>query len=197
MPQYPGAPRCFSCNSELPREALNTAEPVPCSHCTQPLQSYIFPAQFRVDSVTASEAAVADDSTCFYHPDKRAAVCCDQCGRFICSLCDLEFEGRHVCPACMNNATEKAVKSTLKNESFNCDWFALLLGAFGQCFCILTGPATCVLVVLYWNAMSPYTSPAWYRTRMIIAMILGILTTLYSIGNLGYTLAELGRKPLP
>jgi hypothetical protein len=42
-----------------------------------------------------------EEARCFYHADARAVVPCGECGRFLCGLCDLEWRGAHVCPACL------------------------------------------------------------------------------------------------
>ncbi|HSI85126.1 MAG TPA: hypothetical protein VK970_15145 [Candidatus Methylacidiphilales bacterium] len=198
MPAYPGAPRCFSCQTEISRDALNTPDPVPCARCATPLQAYVFEAQYRGVSGPRTEIAQDEESTCFYHPDKRADLCCDNCGRFICSLCEIDFESQHICPGCLNSAPTKTIKTSLKNEGVNYDWFACLLGLFGPLFCCyVTAPATCFISVRYWNSMTPFSSPFWYRARMVMSLLLGLLLSVvalgYIIGNV-YFMTELSKK---
>jgi len=50
---------------------------------------------------------VEGESSCFYHPQKKAAVPCDACGRFLCALCDCEVKGQHLCPACLESGQRK------------------------------------------------------------------------------------------
>ena len=45
-------------------------------------------------------AALSNQATCFFHPDKAFQACCQRCGRFVCALCDLQLGAEHVCPAC-------------------------------------------------------------------------------------------------
>jgi hypothetical protein len=47
------------------------------------------------------------EAGCFYHPQKKAVVPCEACGRFLCALCDCEFHGRHLCPACLESGKSK------------------------------------------------------------------------------------------
>ena len=47
------------------------------------------------------------EAACFYHANKKAVVPCDQCGRFLCALCDLEVSDKHVCPVCLEGGGKK------------------------------------------------------------------------------------------
>jgi hypothetical protein len=49
---------------------------------------------------TSAAAAMPDQATCFFHPDKAFQSCCQRCGRFVCALCDLQLGAEHVCPTC-------------------------------------------------------------------------------------------------
>ena len=48
-------------------------------------QQLVFGGEDRAASALDGEAS------CYFHAHKRAAVPCDGCGRFLCSLCDLNF----------------------------------------------------------------------------------------------------------
>jgi hypothetical protein len=57
---------------------------------------------------SAAAAALTDQATCFFHPDKALQVCCHRCGRFVCALCDLQLGNEHVCPTCFERGRADA-----------------------------------------------------------------------------------------
>ncbi len=44
-----------------------------------------------------------DDANCYKHQKNLAVKSCEHCGAYICSLCDIEVNGKHICPDCFNN----------------------------------------------------------------------------------------------
>ncbi len=68
-----------------------------CPYCQKQLQIQLWPAIRRY---TSAAAAMPDQATCFFHPDKAFQACCKRCGRFVCALCDLQLGAAHVCPTC-------------------------------------------------------------------------------------------------
>lgn len=96
--------------------------PLPCPRCRQPwrdpavsqcpncgfaLVSYIFPAAHRSgheSTVTSPSPAQASEAVCHAHPQRRASLACDQCGRLMCGLCDVPAGLRHLCPTCFDSA---------------------------------------------------------------------------------------------
>jgi len=68
-----------------------------CPYCEKRLQIRAWPvARHR----TNAAAAMPDQATCFFHPEKAFQTCCQRCGRFVCALCDLQLGAEHVCPTC-------------------------------------------------------------------------------------------------
>lgn len=68
-----------------------------CPYCEQRLQ---IRAWAVARQSTNAAAAMAEQATCFFHPDKVFQACCQRCGRFVCALCDLQLGAEHVCPTC-------------------------------------------------------------------------------------------------
>lgn len=68
-----------------------------CPYCERTLQIRVWGS---VHQNTNAAAALSDQATCFFHPDKAYQACCQRCGRFVCGLCDLQLGAEHVCPAC-------------------------------------------------------------------------------------------------
>ena len=103
---------------------------------------------------------------------------CGDCGRFLCALCDLEIDGRHVCPTCMELARQAGRSLRAGNQRTLHDQVALTLAVVGPVIfgwgSLVTAPIALFLVIRYWNepARSPVPrSRAW----MIVAGLLALL----------------------
>src|SRR5688572_5147104 len=109
---------CPNCRSSLPPGLCNTGNPVHCPVCDATIQIEIFPAFFEQPrSGQAAETIVESGiSSCFYHDQKKAIVHCDDCGRFLCALCDLDFNGLHLCPSCLQTSRRKGNVAALENR---------------------------------------------------------------------------------
>jgi hypothetical protein len=135
-----------------------------------------FPALYRGIAPTArssGEIAMEGDSTCFYHPQKKAAIPCDGCGRFLCALCDIDFNGQHLCSTCLENGTrKKSIQNLEKSRKLN-GRHAFVLGLLPL---FITGPVVVYMAIRYWNAPGSMVSPRRWYTRA--ALVLGILQTI-------------------
>ena len=172
--------RCDKCQTPLPGAAVNTLAPVACPACRASLIVQVFPAFLRpVARGRASEALGSqEDAGCFYHPHKKAVVPCEDCGRFLCALCDLEIDGRHVCPACVEIARQGGKSLRAGGQRTLHDQVALTLAALGPAIIgwgsIITAPIALFMVVRYWN--EPKRSPVpRTRARLIVAGLLALL----------------------
>jgi len=95
-PIGPGAAPCPSCGGDVIPVETETGWQS-CLSCANRLQICLWPV---VRQNTNAAAALSDQATCFFHPDKAFQACCQRCGRFVCSLCDLQLGAEHVCPTC-------------------------------------------------------------------------------------------------
>src|SRR4051812_37349398 len=100
---------CPKCKRALPDELINQVELKRCHWCQTPVMIEIFPAMNRpIAAGSAAEALMMEgESGCFYHPEKKAVVPCEACGRFLCALCDCEVRGQHFCPSCLETGRKK------------------------------------------------------------------------------------------
>ena len=101
-----GSVPCPACRRALPAVACNTLEPTSCPWCLGAIQVAVFPAMFKPVSATRPAEVIleAGISSCFYHDQKKAVVACEVCGRFLCALCDVEFNEQHLCPNCLQSS---------------------------------------------------------------------------------------------
>src|SRR5436190_1639271 len=120
---------CPKCKWPAPETIINSDELQPCPNCLVPLAIDVFPAFFKPrETGAAGEAIMVDgEASCFYHPQKRAAVPCASCGRFLCGLCDLDVNGQHICPVCLEAGQRKGKLIELENKRMLWDNVALFL----------------------------------------------------------------------
>ena len=169
---------CTKCNFPLETEFLNSPGMIHCPSCDALLRVEVFPALFReFPSGAQAESLVLDDeATCFYHPKKKAVVPCSVCGRFLCALCDVEFDGRHLCLSCLESGKKKHKIKDLENHRTLYDTIVLLLAVVPVLFVwptILTAPMALFLAVRYWKAPSSIIQRT--KIRLIIAIIFAVL----------------------
>ncbi len=167
---------CTACQASLPPEALAGPGPARCRRCHAALEVSVFPALFRpLESGRPAEAVLSDqESTCFYHPRKRAVVPCESCGRFLCALCDLDFNGRHDCAPCLEAARGRGALPHLENQRTCYDRIAMALAIYPVFLLfyptLFTAP---VAVFLSVRALrSPGSLVHGAKTRSIVAMLI-------------------------
>lgn len=124
-----GSVLCPGCRLPLPAAAFSTANLTACPACQRRILVEVFPAVFRTLTAANPAEPVLEEgvSSCFYHDQKKAVVPCDSCGRFLCSLCDVDFNGRHLCPNCLQTGQTKGKIVTLETQRILWDSAALSL----------------------------------------------------------------------
>jgi hypothetical protein len=136
----------------------------------------VFPAYLRHQTPSTTAVArpvVAEgESSCFFHPTRPAAVACDQCGRLVCTLCDLEVGAEHLCPECLPALDRQGRVEAFERQRTRYDlivWLLLLLGilSFGTMMAV-TGPAALGLALWKWRA--PGSRVDQTRLRMASAI---------------------------
>ncbi len=147
---------CTGCGATLSRAAIISASPRPCGSCGSLLEAEVFPALFLpLPGGDTGEALISEDqSACFYHPQKQAVVPCDACGRFLCSLCDVEFNDQHLCPFCLETGQRKGKIRNLQNERVRHDRIALALALVPIVtfyFTVFTAPMAILYAAWHWR----------------------------------------------
>ncbi len=133
----------------------------------------VFPAFFRVPRVEAAALVQEGDASCFYHARKSAAAVCDQCGRFLCSLCQVDFLGQNWCPVCIES---RRVGGKLETRRTLYDTMALQLATLPLLlwpFTLITAPSALYVVFRYWRA--PGSLVPRTRARFYIALVLSVV----------------------
>lgn len=167
--------RCTNCTAYLPEESFNSRSFNPCPICGSLIRVDVFPAAYKtLSEVKSRESLLMDDeASCFYHPNKEAVTTCSYCGRFLCSLCDIDFDDQHLCASCLESGKRKGKIDKLENNRFRYDNLALGIAIFPLFIwfvTILTAPAAVFLVIRYWKAPSGIIKRS--RFRMILALFI-------------------------
>ncbi len=162
---------------------------VTCPHCAAEVRAEVFPALFRpaAPGLKGEDVLTGEESACFYHPAKKAVAACESCGRFLCSLCDVDFGGKHLCPRCIEAGAIKGKIETLKNRTIHFDDIALVLALFGLILSYLyvaffTAPIAIYLSLRYWNTpQSVLPRTRWRFAMAIITAVASLVATLFII----------------
>ena len=169
---------CPSCQNSLPGALCNTGAIAHCPSCDDGIQIEIFPAFFKPSGAGRTGETLLEEgvSSCFYHEQKKAVVHCDACGRFLCALCDLDFNGRHLCPACLQSGKKKGELPELENRRTIYDSAALstaVLPLLIWPMTLVTGPLAIFLAIF--SFFRPSSLIARTRIRAWLALIFGLL----------------------
>jgi len=146
-----------------------------CSNCAAGLQIETFPALYRpvTPGQTGETILTEGEAGCFYHPNKKAVIPCEACGRFLCALCDIDLNGEHYCPSCVETGRRKGKFAKLESQRFLYDELALTLAAAGLVVCGLSAPVALFYAIWHWK--SPISIVARNRWRAVAAIILSVL----------------------
>ena len=173
---------CNACHAALDADVFNTPGLVPCPSCQASTSALVFPAFQRGLIPGNSGEALLDesDASCFYHPQKKAAVHCDRCGRFLCALCDLALGDEHICPVCLEVGRHKRKLPNIEKSRVLYDSIALALVAYPTLLFLvcwmafpLTAIAALVIAIRYWRAPRSIVQPS--KARSIVAIVGAVL----------------------
>lgn len=178
-----GTLSCPKCRVDLLLDQLAPlGQPAPCPSCARPLEGLVFPALHRPQaSGKQAEALIAaEDAGCFYHPQSRAQMPCDACGRFLCALCDVELQGQHLCPNCLDSGRKKKTIRTIDDGRIlyggMASITALLPLVIFWPLTILTGPLAVFLAIYGLRKPRSITGHGWMS--FIVAIVFGLGETL-------------------
>jgi hypothetical protein len=167
--------QCPKCHGFLLEDIFNRQDLVPCPSCQTDLEVEVFPAFFRKIAAGKSAEAlmVEGESSCFYHPEKKAVTPCGGCGRFLCALCDCELHGQHFCPTCLDAGRSKGKIKSLENQRPLHDNIALALAVYPLLIfylTIFTAPVALFIAIRRWN--SPRSIVHRTKIRYVLAIVI-------------------------
>ena len=142
----------------------------------------VFPALAKgPDPVDYGDSIQADsEASCFYHPEKKAVIVCESCGRFLCSLCEIDTTGRKICPNCFELGRSRERITELIAERTLYDQIALSVAVLPLLMffiTILTAPMAIYISIRHWKA------PTSIVGRTKVRFVLAILISLVEMGG--------------
>lgn len=169
---------CPNCRSALAREYFNTRELVRCPVCKTDFRSAVYPAMVRPFEQGGSGEMLTGErqASCFFHQRKKAVVACATCGRFLCTLCDLEINGRHICPKCLETGRTRSKLQELENKRVCYDAIALSVAIWPMLtvwLTIMSAPIAIYLSIRHWK--SPSSIIPRTKVRFVAAIGLAVL----------------------
>ncbi len=171
------APICSYCESQLPTEDWNSDQYNHCPGCDTGTKVAVFP--MLIDKVTTTSTArdiIAGESSCFYHTEKQAVLSCSTCGRFLCTLCDLGIDGKHICPDCLSSGKRKKTINILENRFTRYDSLMLALVFFPiLMWPLLFFSAPSVIFFSIWSWQKPVSIFPKNKTKSLLAIIFASL----------------------
>lgn len=191
-PLAPAAVACPACGYGLAPEAIGRVSEVACPQCRTLLCGDFFPVFWSPPATGSGMADRADDgeAVCFFHPENRATLSCDRCGRFVCTVCDMPLGTRHLCPTCLSSGlgAEKLPELIVRRFHWaNAAFLAGLLPLFAFFlwpFFIVTGPLAIFCALFGWKR--PGSVPRGRRHWVaVLGLLLGIVQLAVLVGFIG------------
>ena len=122
---------------------------------------------------------IQGEAECFNHPGKQAVTACSVCGRLLCSLCDIDIDGKTLCIHCLQSGREKQKIASIEDKRTLYDSLALNLAFWPMLFIfptLITAPAVLFIVLRYWKAPGSVLTRS--RFRFILAFAVALLQVL-------------------
>jgi hypothetical protein len=143
------------------------------------MYAFAFPALLKPVGLSkpAEQIVIEGEASCFYHVQKKAVVACEYCGRFLCSLCDIDFNSQHLCSTCIEAGKKKKNLKNLENRRVLYDDMALafaILPLISFFFTVITAPIAIFLAIRHWNTPTSII-PRRSKARMLIAIGIALM----------------------
>ncbi|MGI8745258.1 MAG: hypothetical protein ACR2NN_22340 [Bryobacteraceae bacterium] len=187
---------CSGCGLALSDVLLERHAAAPCLACGAETLVSVFPAALNMpinpaqDRLTTPGAISEGTASCFYHEQRAAVIPCAGCGRFLCSLCEVELAGQHWCPECLMSG-RKASTERLEPERTLYDSIALALVTWPLLifyFTLITAPAALVLSIKYWS--KPTSLVRRSKWRLWVAAAVAVLQLIGWVALIAFFLVK-------
>jgi hypothetical protein len=170
---------CKRCGGMIPASFYNKDSFFPCPECNTLTTIRVFPALYSERSVNKAEPISEGQAACFYHPQNIALASCESCGRFLCSVCDIEFDGSHICPGCLEEGRKKRRMVNLDSNRILYDSISLKLSFYPLILfpiTIFTAPISLYLAIRNFN--KPVSILSHSKYKYIAAIIISSMQIL-------------------
>lgn len=185
---------CVSCDAPLPLEgAPSNGIERNCPDCATRQRHYVFPAFLRAEAAPPATPFSDENAACYFHDSVGASTLCDDCGRYLCTLCHVEMPQpanrpagfpKTVCPACYAHrvAEEHSAPWDLMQTNYvRYDLMALLLALvpllLGITFLLtpLTAPIAFFVALRYWGRSRNPVKRYYLLSMLALLLVMGVL----------------------
>jgi uncharacterized paraquat-inducible protein A len=178
---------CPRCSASLPVWVIKAGDDAVCPSCSASLTVRAFPALLTTRPKPDPEDLRIEvgEASCFYHTSKRAASSCARCGRFVCALCAVDFNGSVWCPGCLANAKTGKKLNRLENRRVLWDSIALgtaTLPMIAVWPAIPGSLAAIYISIRYWKRPSSLIPRRKWRFLLAILIALAEVTLFVILG---------------
>jgi hypothetical protein len=169
---------CPKCGQILDALSWRDAGGGACRICRVRFDFIGFPAlTLQRPGAVPKAVVLAEDATCFHHPENQAESVCEGCGRFLCSVCAINFGGRLLCPSCIKAGTKNdpgSIRSRVLYPGIALGVAVVpVVTVFLIWFTIITAPIALCLVYTGWNKPQSLVQPG--RKKLIVAAIVALV----------------------
>lgn len=176
MTSGPALP-CPKCTRALEPASWHDATAGTCRGCKIDFEFFPFPALTATRTRVAPQAAeVAADSVCFFHAENRAETVCEGCGRLLCPVCTIPFNGQKLCPSCVASGKTSDAAPTARSRMLY-DGLALslaLLPLLVWPLTLISAPIALGFAIYGWNKPGSLVRGR-SRRRLVAGGILAVL----------------------
>ena len=172
--------QCGNCQTWWSPEVAQQVSRLACPNCSALTQIAVFPALTRKNPDTAPKTTTGEQSTCFFHATKVAERACDQCGRFMCGLCDIHLENHHLCPNCLEKNLERGDVQQFDKEFTYYDTIAFgfaLVSVILVYLGVVTASISLFITLRYWKkpvSMAPRGKWRYVASAILATLILSL-----------------------
>jgi len=160
----------------LPKWELAAGGDVHCTMCGSGNLVRVFPVVLASPhTLPSADAASEGEAACFDHPGRRALAACQQCGRYVCRLCSVEFGDSVWCPSCVAAGAGEARRAhpdTFRNLFDSTALILPLASLLVYPFTVIAAPASIVLSVMKWS--QPLSLVRRSRWRFVAAILISL-----------------------
>ena len=179
----------------LPKWELAAGGQAVCTLCGSANTVRVFPATFTQErGPTLPEGAAEGEAACFDHPAKKAVAACQQCGRFVCQLCSVEYGDGTWCPSCVAAGAGRAQSANTETSRTLYDSMALTLPLASLILWPLTivaAPAALALTAMKWS--QPLSLVRRFRWRFVAGGMVALVEAGLWAWGIVYLIAHGGR----
>jgi hypothetical protein len=167
-----------------------------CPNCQASLDIRCFPALYRSQpKLKVAELPLGDnDACCYEHSARKAASLCSNCGRFLCTLCEVPLGNQIFCPDCLSGQKVPANEDSLDTQRTKYDSIALALATWPLLlfyFTVITAPLSFVMAIYAWKR--PTSIVRHSRWRIFAALGISSLEILGMVALIIFFITEVKR----